>query len=232
MSGVSIQVSGVDPVARRLLALANDARGGGAGRRLTAAGRYMVGTEVKRTFETSGRQIGETWPRPWGWRASGQPLFDHGLLRNSITFRVDATDVAIGTNLIYARIHQEGGTIRPVNRRFLAIPQVPPLTTSEARGKEPRDFPGTFVLIKGPEGPGIYRVARGLWTSTSIRGGRPKARYSKRAVGPLIERIFAFARAVRIKKRTYLKWTPQNLGKIERIWQDDIDRQIAKANGV
>ena len=232
MSGIAIQVSGVDPVARRLLALANDARGGGAGRRLTAAGRYMTLTEVPRTFETSGRQIGENWPRPGGWRASGQPLLDTGRLRKSIGYQVSTTDVSIGTNVVYARIHQEGGTIRPVNRRFLAIPQVPPLSVSDARVKKPRDFPGTFVLMKGPDGPGIYRVAKGTWRSTTIRGGRPRANYSRSDAGPMIERIFAFVRAVRIKKRTYLKWTPENLGKIEGIWQADIDRQVAKANGV
>lgn len=38
-----------------------------------------------------------------------QPLLDTGRLRNSITSRHDATQAVIGTNVVYAPIHQFGG---------------------------------------------------------------------------------------------------------------------------
>ena len=39
-------------------------------------------------------------------------LRDTGRLQNSITSRVENRSVIVGTNVIYARIHQEGGTVR------------------------------------------------------------------------------------------------------------------------
>lgn len=51
---------------------------------------------------------------------SGQPLVDTGRLRSSITVQADATSVTVGTNLIYAALHQFGGTIVPVKARILA----------------------------------------------------------------------------------------------------------------
>ena len=53
------------------------------------------------------------------WRPSqraiedgGLTLTDTGHLRQSITAASDATSAIIGTNLVYAAIHQNGGTIR------------------------------------------------------------------------------------------------------------------------
>lgn len=49
-----------------------------------------------------------------------------GRLRQSITHEVMDTSAAVGTNVVYARIHEEGGTtsphvIRPVNAQALAF---------------------------------------------------------------------------------------------------------------
>lgn len=65
---------------------------------------------------------------PWGtpWAAlklrKGQPLRDTGRLNRSITANADNTGVTVGTNLVYARVHQYGATIQPVKARRLAFP--------------------------------------------------------------------------------------------------------------
>ena len=64
--------------------------------------------------------------RPGGGKG-GKPLLDtvsSGLLGSLISGRADIRGrrLRIGTNKIYSRIHQEGGTIRPKNARNLAIP--------------------------------------------------------------------------------------------------------------
>lgn len=85
---------------------------------LKQIGQYMLGS-IDKNFETQGR------PNKWAHLASStiknrrnknkstiKILQDTGMLRKSITY--DATDdqVAIGTNLKYARIHQYGGDIK------------------------------------------------------------------------------------------------------------------------
>jgi len=67
-------------------------------------------------------------------------LVNSGNLLNSIQARVEQNSINIGSNLAYARIHQEGGTIVPKKAKFLAIP-----LTKAARALNPRDFENTFV---------------------------------------------------------------------------------------
>lgn len=65
---------------------------------------------------------------PWGnpWQAlkfrKGQPLRDTGRLNRSIVSKVDASGVTVGTNLIYAPVHQFGATIVPKNKPRLVFP--------------------------------------------------------------------------------------------------------------
>jgi len=40
---------------------------------------------------------------------NGMPLLDTGRLRNSITYNADKNSVSVGTNVVYAAIHQFGG---------------------------------------------------------------------------------------------------------------------------
>lgn len=71
---------------------------------------------------------------------SGTTLVKSAKLVNSITYRVDSSTVTIGTNLKYARIQHEGGTIYPARAKYLAIP-----LTKEAAARKPRDFQNTFI---------------------------------------------------------------------------------------
>lgn len=51
-----------------------------------------------------------------------RPLMDTGELRASVSGYVEGDKIHIGSDKIYARIHQEGGVIRPRQARFLVIP--------------------------------------------------------------------------------------------------------------
>lgn len=45
-----------------------------------------------------------------------------GMLRNSIKHEMHYPEAYIGSNVVYARIHELGGTIRPKKGQFLSIP--------------------------------------------------------------------------------------------------------------
>ena len=70
----------------------------------------------------------------------GRTLVESSGLINSIRSRVKDDNIFIGTNVKYARIHHEGGTIRPVKAKYLAIPLTP-----AAKANRPRDFENTFI---------------------------------------------------------------------------------------
>lgn len=63
---------------------------------------------IRQTFAAGGR------PTPWAPLKSRQgiPLNGRGILRGSITGEVRSTSVILGTNVVYAAIHQFGGTVQ------------------------------------------------------------------------------------------------------------------------
>ena len=74
-------------------------------------------------------------PRPAG---GNKPLRDRGLLLASITSTVKGMVAVAGTNRVGAALHQHGGTVRPVKRKWLTIP----LTKKAARSGGATRFPG------------------------------------------------------------------------------------------
>ena len=73
-------------------------------------------------------QLGFKFGRsPWGdaWRKpllrNGQPLRDTGRLNRSITVDATGDGVTVGTNVLYAPVHQFGATIRAKNKPFLVF---------------------------------------------------------------------------------------------------------------
>jgi len=52
---------------------------------------------------------------------AGQPLVDTGKMRRSIVARASTSGVTIGTNIIQARVHQFGATIKPKKGPFLVF---------------------------------------------------------------------------------------------------------------
>ncbi|WPZ33223.1 phage virion morphogenesis protein [Thalassobaculum sp. OXR-137] len=73
-------------------------------------------------FETGKGPDGTAWPK--SRRASqegGQTLVDSARLRNSMTYEASAGEVMVGTNVIYAAIHQFGGVIRAKTEKGLSF---------------------------------------------------------------------------------------------------------------
>lgn len=73
-------------------------------------------------------QLGFKFGRsPWGdaWRKpllrNGQPLRDTGRLNRSITVDATGDGVTVGTNVLYAPVHQFGATIRAKNKPYLVF---------------------------------------------------------------------------------------------------------------
>lgn len=185
-----------------------------------AAGKYMVATEVPRIFREGGPP-GKAWAPPKMRR--GKPLRDTGRLLASVAWRASASDAVIGTPLRYAPTQHKGATIVPTGgKKWLAIPLSPPLTESQRQTSKPRDFAGAFVLIHGPEGPGLYRKSRQVTASSVVSGGASKYRRSSKGV----ERIFMFVKSVRIPARPFLVWTSRAVKDIGKLWE----AMIAKAN--
>ena len=163
------------------------------------AGGYMVRTVIPLRF----RDHGPGWPAV---RRGGSPLMDTKVLSKSNDFRINGTTLEVGNTRPQARLMNRGGDVVPKNARFLAIPCSPPLSTTEARMLKPRSFAGAFVLMRGPEGPGLYRKTHNMG-SLAGRG----------VIG--VEKIFAFMKSVHIKQRLFLYWGPAALDAIKLRWK-------------
>lgn len=173
------------------------------------AGEEYVSHENPRIFN----ERGPGWAPPKYRR--GRPLYDRGILQASVTFRV-GSDLVIGTEDIRGGVHQRGKTIVPgPGKKFLAIPLSPPLTPTEARAGNPRSYVGAFVLMKGPEGPGIYRASR---SGAAVNIRSRKTSYRNAGSGRGIERIFALVRSVEVHARPFMKLTERFLGRVKAIW--------------
>ncbi len=95
---------------------------------LEAAGRNLTGLmeqlaaqveqDVAERFETQTDPDGHPWPPSFRALAEhGETLTDTARLRQSISSRVDPTGFAVGTNMVYAAIHQFGGAIHQPERQ-------------------------------------------------------------------------------------------------------------------
>lgn len=65
-------------------------------------------------------------------------------------------EVSIGPTAVHGRIHELGGTIKPVRAKFLAIP----LTAEAGKYESPRSYPGALHFV-GDEGGGVLADASG-----------------------------------------------------------------------
>ena len=74
-------------------------------------------------------------------------LFDSGRLYRSITYKISGDKIIVGTNVKYAKIQQEGGVIKPKNKKWLTIPLTP-----AAKAKRAPDFSDTFAQFYTEDG--------------------------------------------------------------------------------
>lgn len=139
-----------------------------------------------------------------------------GALARSIQTVNDAQKGRVFTNLVYARVQQEGGTIKAKNKKYLAIPN-PKNTALRRSGKWPRDFPkGTFNFITSEGGNGLL-----VWAEKLGKGKRRKGKLGSQ-IG---EVAFILRRYVRIPQRRYLLATEEDT----RFYADQILRHVTEA---
>lgn len=78
-------------------------------------GRVLVNGARERIGVTNVSPEGVDWPKSLRAKEQGTPtLYETGRLMNSITAAPEPRQVIVGSNLIYAGVHQTGATIRPV----------------------------------------------------------------------------------------------------------------------
>lgn len=108
--GVRFELAGSEEALGRLgaaVAATDDKRG-----LFDAIGAALVVSTQDR-FERETGPDGEKWPASLRARTTGgKTLTDKGMLVGSLTHNATDAMVEIGTNLIYAAIHQLGGVIR------------------------------------------------------------------------------------------------------------------------
>ncbi len=84
-------------------------------------GEAWLGETLQR-FRSGTDPQGKRWkPSRRATAQGGQTLVDTGRLRDSVTVEARAEEVAIGSNVVYAAIHQLGGTIKPKTQKALAF---------------------------------------------------------------------------------------------------------------
>ena len=113
-NGVSLKWNGFDKaVAKAAKKMANS-------RLLMASvGEALVSGTIRR-FNDEESPKGEKWEKSGRAIAEGgQTLSDTAHLRKSIDFKATPAQVMVGSNLLYARIHQLGGTIKPKKGKAL-----------------------------------------------------------------------------------------------------------------
>lgn len=170
---------------------------------LRSIGRLGV-ESVKENFDAGGR------PKRWKKSArakkqGGQTLQDDGKLKGSITSRVGATKVAIGTTDIRADVHHSGKTIKPRSKKFLTIPTE--FAKHKGSGKvkgTARDFEDTFIK-KGKTG-------KGLWIFQNQPDGK-------------ILPIFKLVKRVKMPARPFMLLQKEDLTEIKKLLTKHIMRR-------
>ncbi len=126
-------------------------------RGLVAICKTAIVADVKENFIRSADPDGKAWrpllfQRP---RGGNLPLRDTGVLMASVTAagkghveRVTNVSITVGTNLLYAGIHQAGGVVVPKAGKFLAIPK----TREAQRAGSPRRFSQPLFAKIGKRG--------------------------------------------------------------------------------
>lgn len=155
---------------------------------------------VDRNFTAGGR------PKKWArtGRGDASRLQGTGRLRRSVRSRVLRDGVKVGTGVRHARLHQEGGVIKPRRRRMLSIPvDGTPKSVGQA---------GAGALFR--------RYPKRVYATYNERGG---AVFIKRRPGDKAgELMFVLRRRVKVAARPFLLAHPEDVATFRRILDGEI----------
>lgn len=169
----------------------------------------MALTDQRRHFQKSMTPEGVPWtplryPRPNG---GNKVLRNFGALMASVTAKTTNDTVIVGTNLVYAGVHQFGGVIRPKpGKKFLTIP----LTVEAMRWGSPR--------------------RAGVRLHPAIRKGATKGALYEMSGG---NRIFHYAlvQSVTLPARTFLGYSDLFIEDVSMLYVEINDRKLAAFTG-
>lgn len=113
-NGVSIKWGGFDKALDGALAKLGDKRR----EMMLGIGEVLISGTQKR-FQDEKAPDGTPWIKSQG---PGKTMSKTKRLERSIDSAATEDQVMVGSNLVYARIRQKGGTIRPKNKKFLRFP--------------------------------------------------------------------------------------------------------------
>lgn len=112
----------------------------------------VLKTGAQLRFRAQKGPDGQAWKQSMRARLEGgQTMSLTRRLRNSITTAATATTATVGTNVVYAAIHQFGGVIRARKGPFLAIPVTPAARSAGSPTRMPglrvwQTLKGQFVM--------------------------------------------------------------------------------------
>lgn len=138
MAGTSVtfrmDMQGMRRRVRQAAARIRDVRSAGV-----EIGEMLVSSAVER-FDRGEGPDGTAWePSRRALAEGGKTLLDRGILRGSLSYEASPLAVVYGSNLVYARPHQEGMDLSILSsRRRVTLPARPYLGISEEDGEEAR----------------------------------------------------------------------------------------------
>jgi phage gpG-like protein len=162
--------------------------------------KQLAVSDIKTNFDQGRAPDGAQWAplrhaRP---RGGNKPLRDRGLLMASMTAggqghveTISAREFSFGSNLVQARTHQYGATIRAKKGKYLAIP----VSREAVRFGSPREFTPPLIFIPKKSGRG------GVLVEKENKG---------RLHYVLVEQVV-------IAARSFAGWSAKLLEKVERV---------------
>lgn len=138
-AGVSLRWGGFD----KIVGKANAKWGDSKKALMASVGEALVSSTLKR-FDAEESPDGQKWqPSKRAAAESGKTLTDTARLRKSIDYAATGSKVMVGSNVVYARIHQMGGKAGKGHK--LAIPARPYLGVSKDDAEEVKAILADFL---------------------------------------------------------------------------------------
>lgn len=180
-------------------------------RKLRPAFRALVPMTIagmKEGFQTSTAPDGSTWAPPR--HRAGRPLLDHGVMEGAAQAVETPDGVKAFNQSKQARLHQQGGTIKPRSAKALAIP----LSTEARRIDGARFFPRDLFVLKA-NGKAFLAETGGL-----------KGRGKKKSMDLIFHYILL--RQTTIPARPHVGFSVKTLNRISQFLQDQTLRLITQ----